>query len=89
MYFKNNCGHVFVDGSKVIVETDTFKRTTEFYSIFNSSIQMEFNDSIVELEIYSNVKQTSRCPIKRVWCRLTDMQRENNSNRYAFSCRLN
>ncbi|MDT2753108.1 hypothetical protein P7G96_13920 [Enterococcus thailandicus] len=50
MYFKNNCGHVFVDGSKVIVETDTFKRTTEFYSIFNSSIQMEFNDSIVELE---------------------------------------
>ncbi len=26
MYFKNNCGHVFVDGSKVIVETDTFKR---------------------------------------------------------------
>ncbi len=31
MYFKNNCGHVFVDGSKVIVETDTFKRTTEFW----------------------------------------------------------
>ena len=22
MYFKNNCGHVFVDGSKVIVETE-------------------------------------------------------------------
>ena len=64
MYFKNNCGHVFVDGSKVIVETDTFKRTTEFYSIFNSSIQMEFNDSIVELEIYSNVKKISDAILK-------------------------
>ena len=57
MYFKNNCGHVFVDGSKVIVET-------EFYSIFNSSIQMEFNDSIVELEIYSNVNKLADALLK-------------------------
>lgn len=64
MYFKNNCGHVFVDGSKVIVETDTFKRTTEFYSIFNSSIQMEFKDSIVELEIYSNVNKLADALLK-------------------------
>ena len=64
LYFKNNCGHVFVDGSKVIVETDTFKRTTEFYSIFNSSIQMEFNDSIVELEIYSNVNKLADALLK-------------------------
>lgn len=68
MYFKNNCGHVFVDGSKVIVETDTFKRTTEFYSVFNPSIQMEFNDSIndsiVELEIYSNVNKLADALLK-------------------------
>lgn len=42
----------------------SFKRTTEFYSIFNSSIQMEFNDSIVELEIYSNVNKLADALLK-------------------------
>lgn len=64
MHFKNNCGHVIVDGSKVIVEADTFKRTTEFYSVFNPSIQMEFNDSILELEIYSNVNKLADALLK-------------------------